>query len=127
MFACLLGEPRAEGLTRISPGDLGRLIGLDRAPEVTTVRRRIEELASMGRADALIDALARHHLSAHEEASGIFSVDGHVRAYHGGREVAKAHVARIRLSMPPSSTPGCATRTATGCSLGGHAGSVARG
>ena len=100
VFACLLGEPRAEGFTRISPCDLGRLIGLDRAPEVTTIRRRIEELASMGRADALIDALARHHLSAHEEASGIFYVDGHVRAYHGGREVPKAHVARIRLAMP---------------------------
>ena len=100
VFACLLGEPRAEGFTRISPPDLGRLIGLDRAPEVTTIRRRIEELASMGRADALIDALARHHLSAHEEASGIFYVDGHVRAYHGGREVPKAHVARIRLAMP---------------------------
>jgi transposase-like protein len=100
VFACLLGEPRAEGLTRISPPDLGRLVGLDRGPEVTTLRRRIEELASMGRSDALIDALARHHLCAHEEASGIFYVDGHVRAYHGGREVPKAHVARIRLSMP---------------------------
>lgn len=100
VFACLLGEPRAEGFTRLSPPDLGRLVGLDRGPEVTTIRRRIEELASMARADALIDALARHHLCAHEEASGIFYVDGHVRAYHGGREVPKAHVARIRLSMP---------------------------
>ena len=100
VFVCLLGEPRAEGFTRISPRDLGRLVGLDRGPEVTTIRRRIEELASMARSDALIDALARHHLDAHEEASGIFYVDGHVRAYHGGREVPKAHVARIRLSMP---------------------------
>ena len=100
VFACLLGEPRAEGLTRISPPDLGRLVGLDRGPEVKTIRRRIEELASMGRSDPLVFGLARHHLEAHEEASGIFYVDGHVRAYHGGREVPKAHVARIRLSMP---------------------------
>ena len=31
--------------------------------------------------------------------SGIFYVDGHVRAYHGGADVPKAHVARIRLAM----------------------------
>ena len=100
VFACLLGEPRAEGFSRLSPKDLGRLVGLDRGPEVTTIRRRIEELARMGRADQLVDGLARHHTAAHHEAAGIFYIDGHVRAYHGRREVPKAHVARIRLAMP---------------------------
>jgi transposase len=99
VFSCLLGEPRAEGLTRIDPTDLGRLLGLDRAPEVKTMRRRMEDLAGVGRADELIDSLARRHLDNHIEATGIFYVDGHVRAYHGAREVPKAHVARIRLSM----------------------------
>jgi len=100
VFCCVLGEPRAEGLTRTDPVDLGRLLGLDRAPEVRTLRRRTEELAATGRSAQLIDALARHHLEAHEEAAGILYVDGHVRAYHGGRELPKAHVARIRLAMP---------------------------
>jgi hypothetical protein len=100
VFACLLGEPRAEGFTRISPTDLGRLVGLDRGPEVGTIRRRVEELATAARADQLLDQLACHHIESHEEATGIFYVDGHVRAYHGGREVPKAHVACIRLSMP---------------------------
>jgi len=100
VFCCLLGEPRAEGLTRIDPLDLGRLLGLDRAPEVRTLRRRTEELAAKGRSARLIEDLARRHLAAHEKAAGIFYVDGHVRAYHGGRELPKAHVARIRLAMP---------------------------
>lgn len=99
VFACLVGEPRAEGLTRIDPTDAGRLLGLDRAPEVKTMRRRMEALAALGRADRLIDALARRHLDTHASAAGIFYVDGHVRAYHGGAEVPKAHVARIRLAM----------------------------
>ncbi|MBK6969499.1 MAG: hypothetical protein IPH29_10405 [Candidatus Microthrix sp.] len=30
----------------------------------------------------------------------VFYVDGHVRAYHGQSKVPKAHVARIRMSMP---------------------------
>jgi hypothetical protein len=47
VFCALIGEPRAEGLTRISPVDLGRLIGLDRAPEVGTMRRRMDELAGL--------------------------------------------------------------------------------
>ena len=100
VFAALLGEPRAEGLTRLDPRDAGRLLGLDRTLEVSTLRRRCEELAQMGRSAALIEGLAAHHLAAHDDASGIFYLDGHVRAYHGGREVQKAHVARIRLAMP---------------------------
>jgi len=99
VFAALVGEPRAEGLTRIDPTDAGRLLGLDRAPEVKTMRRRMGALAALGRAERLIDALARRHLEAHPEAAGIFYVDGHVRAYHGGAEIPKAHVARIRLAM----------------------------
>jgi transposase len=99
VFAAVVGEPRAEGLTRIDPVDAGRLLGLDRAPEVKTMRRRMEALAALGRADRLIDKLARHHLDTHAAATGIFYVDGHVRAYHGGAEIPKAHVARIRLAM----------------------------
>ena len=99
VFACLVGEPRAEGLTRLDPVDVGRLLGLDRAPEVKTMRRRMQGLAALGRAAELIDGLARRHLAAHAEVSGIFYVDGHVRAYHGHRALPKAHVARIRLAM----------------------------
>ena len=31
LFLALLRDPRAEGLTRLDPADLGRLLGLDRA------------------------------------------------------------------------------------------------
>jgi prepilin-type processing-associated H-X9-DG protein len=100
VFAALMGEPRAEGLTRVDPGDLGRLLGLDRAPEVKTLRRRMDELSGEGKADELLRGLAARHAAAHPDAMGVLYVDGHVRAYHGGADVPKAHVARIRLSMP---------------------------
>lgn len=102
VFAALLGQPRAEGLTRMDPADVGRLIGLDRAPEVKTLRRRIEELAAEGKADVLIGELARCHVAAHASACGVLYVDGHVRAYHGGADLPKAHLARMRLAMPAS-------------------------
>jgi hypothetical protein len=100
VFAAAVGAPRAEGLVRIDPVDLGRLIGLDRAPEVKTVRRRLGELDAAGRSAALIEGLAARHVDAHTESVGIFYVDGHVRAYHGGAQVPKHHVARMRISMP---------------------------
>ncbi len=99
VFAALLGEPRAEGLTRIDPLSLGRLLGLDRAPEVGTMRRRTEALARMARSDELVMGLARHHAGAHPEAMGVLYVDGHVRAYHGGADLSRTHLARARIAM----------------------------
>jgi hypothetical protein len=100
VFTALVGEPRAEGLTRLAPVDVGRLLGLDRAPEVATLRRRMQALAAQGRSAELLAALARRHVDANAAAAGVFYVDGHVRAYHGGADVPKAHLARMRLSMP---------------------------
>ncbi|MDA8284651.1 MAG: hypothetical protein M0Z42_15465 [Actinomycetota bacterium] len=55
-----------------------------------TLRRRMEGLATMELSDRLLSTLARHHLGAGgNAASGTFYVDGHVRAYHGGREIQK--------------------------------------
>jgi hypothetical protein len=77
VFLALLREPRAEGATRVSPAALGRVLGLDRAPEVKTIRRKLGELAAIGRADQLIMALARHHAAARPQALGFLYVDGH--------------------------------------------------
>ena len=59
VFLALAGEPRAEGATRVPPAALGRVLGLDRAPEVKTIRRKLGELAAAGQAADLIMALAR--------------------------------------------------------------------
>ena len=99
VFAALLGEPRAEGLTRVDPVALGRLIGLDRAPEVKTVRRRMAALAGRRRSEALFMALAACHAEAHPAEMGVLYVDGHVRAYHGGSDLPRAHLARARIAM----------------------------
>ena len=99
VFCALLGECRAEGLTRMDPPALGRLIGLDRAPEVKTIRRRMQALAALRRSEELLMALARHHAKAHPEAMGVLYVDGHVRAYHGGADLPRAHLARARIAM----------------------------
>jgi len=95
-----VGEPRAEGLTRLGPVALGRLLGLDRAPEVGTLRARMQALAEVGRSGELVKMMAAAHLPASEDLPGIFHLEGHVRAYHGRARLAEAHLARARLAMP---------------------------
>jgi hypothetical protein len=70
LFLALLRDPRAEGATRIRPADLGRLLGLDRAPEVKTLRRKLTELASQAKGAALQAALAQAHARACPDALG---------------------------------------------------------
>jgi len=93
VLSSLVGEPRAEGLSRLDPVALGRLLGMDRAPEVGTWRRRMEELATLGRSEDLVEAMAAAHLAANQDLPGIFCLDGHVRAYHGRSHLPKAHLA----------------------------------
>jgi transposase len=94
---------RPEGLKEHSPKTLGRVLGLDRAPEVKTLRRKLTRLAAAGRGAQLGRALAQERVAQRGSALGFLYVDGHVRVYHGQHRLPKAHVARMRLSMPATS------------------------
>jgi transposase len=91
---------RPEALKERDPRTLGRVLGLDRAPEIKTVRRKLTRLASYHKAEQLGAELARLRVETRGQLVGFLYVDGHVRAYHGQRTIPKAHVARLRLSMP---------------------------
>jgi transposase-like protein len=84
---------RPEGLKEYSPQDLGRALGLDRAPEVKTLRRKLTQLAAAGRAAQLGQALAQHRVALRGTALGFLYTDGHVRVYHGQHALPKTHVA----------------------------------
>ena len=100
VFLALLREPRAEGATRVPPAALGRVLGLDRAPEAKTIRRKLASLASAGKAADWQLAIARHHAQARPDELGLMYIDGHTRAYFGTRDVQKMHVARLRHPGP---------------------------
>jgi transposase len=86
----LLRIKRPENLKEYAPDDLGRVLGLDRAPEVKTVRRKLAELAARKKGQPLMQALARQRLAQQQEALAFLYVDGHVREYHGQESLAKA-------------------------------------
>jgi len=92
----LLRIRHPENLKEYSPPELGRLLGLDRAPEVKTLRRKLTRLAAMGRAAEFGQELARHRVAERGKMLGFLYVDGHVRVYHGKRTIPKAYVPQIR-------------------------------
>src|SRR5699024_1189287 len=106
VFRTLAGEPRAQGATRFDPVALGRVLGMDRAPEVKTIRRKMAYLAAQDKGADLLAAMAQAHLErqthtdAGEAAAVVRYVDGHVRAYTGTRTTAKSHNPRSRFPAP---------------------------
>ena len=94
---------RPEGLKEYSPQDLGRVLGLDRAPEVKTLRRKLARLAAAQRATQFGQALAEQRIARRGTALGFLYLDGHVRVYHGHHRLPKAHVTRLRISLPATS------------------------
>lgn len=100
LLMALLRIKRPEALKEHSPAALGQVLGLDRAPEVKTLRRKLARLAAMGRAADLGKALAKRRIAQRGEAMGFLYVDGHVRVYHGKHTIPKAHVAQRRLAVP---------------------------
>jgi hypothetical protein len=100
LLIALLRIKRPERLKEHTPKNLGRIIGLDRAPELKTLRRKLNRLAALGRAAELGKALAQRRVADRGAALGFLYIDWHVRVYPGKRNVPKAHVARMRLAMP---------------------------
>jgi hypothetical protein len=101
LFAmALLRIKRPEGLKAIDPAGLGKVLGLPRAPEVKTIRRKLKELAGGAKAALLHRLLARRRAARDEGALAYLYVDGHVRAYSGGRKIGKAYVTTRKSVMP---------------------------
>jgi hypothetical protein len=83
-FMALLRIKNPEQLTERAPGELGLLLGLDRSPEVKTLRRKLSELGERGLADTLRLEFAERWAKAESDEIGLLYVDGHVRPYHPG-------------------------------------------
>jgi len=90
-----------EGLTNHAPGEFGLVLGLDRAPEMKTARRKLLELADRGKALEFSRAFTERWATEDPDALGYLYIDGHVRPYHGRKhKLPKTHVQQRRLCMP---------------------------
>lgn len=81
-------------------GEWGKLLGLDRIPEVRTLREKVKTLAQPEKVSEWGQTLSREWMEQEPEAAGFLYVDGHVRVYHGAQtKLPRRYVARQRLCL----------------------------
>jgi hypothetical protein len=90
-----------EQLRYQAPGEWGKLLGLDRIPEVRTLRAKLKLMCQdLGRAMRWNAQLAKEWIARQNDADMYFYCDGHVRVYHGDQTALPRHyVARERLCL----------------------------
>ena len=76
------------------------MLGLDRIPEVRTVREKVKEVARPEAVSEWGKRLRQEWMAEEPEAAGLLCVDGHVRVYHGAQtQLPRRYVARQRLCL----------------------------
>ncbi len=95
-FMALLRIKTPEQLTEHAPGELGILLGLDRAPEVKTLRRKLREMGGRHLVDTFTRRLTERWAKAEPKELALLYVDGHVRPYHGRTHTLPKHFVQQR-------------------------------
>ncbi len=98
MALCRLKAP--ESLRYCAPGEWGKLLGLDRIPEVKTLRRKVKILSEQGETSSWSAQLCADWMESNPDDSCVLYVDGHVRVYHGNQtKLPRHYVSRERLCL----------------------------
>ncbi len=99
-FMALLRIKNPESISKVSPGEFGKLLGLDRCPEVKTLRAKLELLSCQKQGAKWGQKLSVDWMSQNIETAGVLYVDGHVRPYYGKQTKLPArYVSRQRLCL----------------------------
>lgn len=99
-FMALARIRSLEALRYQPPGEWGKFMGLDRIPEVRTLREKLGDICShRGQAAAWSSELTKQWLEDQpSESLGVYYADGHVRVYHGKlTKLPRRYIARERL------------------------------
>jgi hypothetical protein len=97
MALCRIKNP--EQTKQCKPGELGRVIGLDRIPEVRCLRNKIKELSEQNKSLQIGQELFRHWMPKDTDSIYLY-VDGHVRIYHGAQaQLPSKFVSRQKLCL----------------------------
>ena len=99
-FLALCRLKSIEQLRYCPPGEWGKLLGLDRVPEVGTLREKLSYLTDQEQACAWNAALSQDWMQELPAGMAVFCVDGHVRVYHGDQTLLPRHfVTRQKLCL----------------------------
>lgn len=97
MYLARIKNP--EQLKKVSPGEFGKLMGLDRIPETKCFRKKLKEVCRQEKAQEWNTDLLQSWSS--EQDNEFYYIDGHVQVYRGySATLGKKHVARQKLCLP---------------------------
>ena len=101
LAAMALARVRTIEQLRYQPaGEWGKRLGLDRIPEVRTLREKVKGLSQPEPVSEWGKTLAQDWMAEDPDAAGRLYVDGHVRPYHGAQtKLPRRYVARQRLCL----------------------------
>ena len=98
MMLCRIKTP--EQLKNCKPGELGKVLGLDRVPEVKCLRNKIKQIVAYKKANEFNHAVSEVWIGEQDKEAMFFYVDGHVRVYHGSKAtLTKRYVSREKLCL----------------------------
>ena len=93
VLLALLRIKRPEHLRQHEAQGLGRVLGLDRAPEVKTVRGKLHALSGPLLGACLLERLARARAAEYGAGARVVYVDGHVEVYTGQYPIGQVYAA----------------------------------
>jgi len=100
-FMALARVRSIESLRYCSPGEWGKLLGLDRIPEVRTLRKKLKLLTQDEAPTLWSRELSADWMRA--DQASLFYVDGHVRVYTGDKaNLPRHYVSRQKLCLSAS-------------------------
>jgi transposase-like protein len=99
VFMMLARIRSVEQLRGYAPGEFGKLIGLDRIPEVRCLRSKIDSLAGEDAAQKWSCTLSEQWLQELNGGLGFLYIDGPVKVYGGQVELPRRYVSRQRLCL----------------------------
>jgi hypothetical protein len=96
MALCRIKNP--EQLKKYPLGELGKLLGLDRVPQVEYLRHKIHQISGQSKCDLAAETLLESWTSQMEDT--FYYIDGHVRVYNGSlAHLPKHYVSREKLCL----------------------------
>ena len=99
-FMALSRIKTAEKFRGVTPGEFGKLLGLDRVPEVRCLRKKMDDMSAGDAAELWAAHLAKHWMAAEPSSVGSLYIDGHVRVYHGDQtKLPRRFVSRDKLCL----------------------------
>ncbi len=88
-----------EQLKYYSPGEFGKIMGLDRVPEAKCLRKKLKEICAQEHSQKWNMDLASQWSK--KEDNEFYYIDGHVQVYSGYKaKLGKKHVSRQKLCLP---------------------------